>query len=150
MADYTPDRDASLGLVFRLNSLWTQADYAVDAVKWEKWDAVLDRIFCNLSYRGTLIVEKNKDGEVSKVDLSPKDAGVYNFLSKQIHLHKYKYQHEPKIAERSKARSRWYHALQKKDIWLRKLMMDLGLYLKETKNSPERSMFGNLGGKKKY
>jgi hypothetical protein len=38
--------------------------------------------------------------------------------------------------------SRWYRALMFKDMWLRKLMMKLKLYLKEIEHTPGSSLFG--------
>jgi len=37
MQDYTPERDASLGLVFRLNNLWAQTDYYALKGDYDKW-----------------------------------------------------------------------------------------------------------------
>ena len=57
MVDYTPERDASLGLVFRLNNLWAQADYMALSGTYKKWNNVLDRIYCNLLYKENLEIE---------------------------------------------------------------------------------------------
>jgi len=142
MADYTPERDASLGLVFRLNNLWAQTDYAVLSANYDRWDVLLDRIYCNLLYREDVVVEEDDKKQILNVKLSKKDTEVYTFLSKQIHASKIKIKNIRNSVEKSKARSKLYHALQKKDIWLRKKMQELQLYLKENKNSPGQSMFG--------
>ncbi len=141
--DFVPERDASLGLVFRLNFLWAQTDYAALSGNYDKWNNLLDRIYCNLLYREEIEIEE-EDGSITKVELSKKDVRVYSFLSKNIHISRIKY----KRASKNKAgiyRSRWYHAIQKKDIWLRKLMQILKLYLKEIKKTPGSAMFGSFG-----
>jgi hypothetical protein len=40
------------------------------------------------------------------------------------------------------AKEEHYEVLLKKDTWLRKLMMEKGLYLKEMEFDPERAMWG--------
>jgi len=146
MIDYIPDRDASLGLVFRLNNLWAQTDYAMLDGKYDKWNNILDRIYCNLLYREPMEVKEDEKKQIIKVELSTKDTKIYSFLSKNIQLAKNDY-----ILARQKYKSRfrsiWYHSIQKKDIWLRKEMQKLRLYLKENKKSPGTAMFGNLKGK---
>ncbi len=141
--DFTPERDASLGLVFRLNNLWAQSDYAALEGNYDKWNNVLDRIYCNLLYRDEIEVKEN-NGEITQVKLSTKDVKVYTFLSKRIHFAKRAFQKASK-KEKGKKRSRWFHTIQKKDIWLRKLMQKQKLYLKIIERTPSTSMFGEFG-----
>ena len=143
--DFTPERDASLGLVFRLNFLWSQTDYAALEGNYDKWNNILDRIYCNLLYREEIEVEE-EGGKIIKVKLSTKDVEVYAFLSRIIHSTKRKFMKATK-REKGITRSKWYHSVQKKDIWLRKLMMKLKLYLKENQRTPGSSMFGGFGRK---
>lgn len=143
--DFTPERDASLGLVFRLNFLWAQTDYAALEGNYDKWNNILDRVYCNLLYKEEIEVEE-EDGKITKVKLSIKDVRVYAFLSKNIHIIKREFMKSTK-REKSIKRSKWYHAIQKKDIWLRKLMQTLKLYLKENIRTPGNAMFGKFGRK---
>ncbi len=146
--DFTPERDASLGLVFRLNFLWSQTDYAALEGNYDKWNNILDRIYCNLLYKEEIEVEE-EGGNIIKVKLSTKDVEVYAFLSRNIHSIKRKFMKALK-KDKSLMRSRWYHSVQKKDIWLRKLMQTLKLYLKENIKTPGRAMFGEFGRKGGY
>ena len=141
--DFTPERDASLGLVFRLNFLWAQTDYAALEGNYDKWNNILDRIYCNLLYKEEIEVEE-KDGSITKIKLSTKDVRVYSFLSKNIHIAKRNFMKANK-KNKGITRSRWYHSVQKKDIWLRKLMQTLKLYLKENIRTPGSAMFGDFG-----
>jgi len=147
MVDYTPERDASLGLVFRLNNLWAQADYMALSGTYKKWNNVLDRIYCNLLYKENLEIEED-NGKIIGITLNKKDTKIYSFLSKQIQIAEYNFRRVPR-AKKNRARSIWYHSIQKKDIWLRKLMQDLKLYLKENKHTPGSAMFGTFGKGKK-
>jgi len=141
--DFTPERDASLGLVFRLNYLWAQADFMALAGKYDEWNNVLDCIYRNLSYREEIIVEE-EDGSITKVKLSKKDIRIYSFLSKNIQVAKRNWRMAMSSKKRM-MRSRWFHAIQKKDIWLRKTMQKLKLYSKENVKTPGTSMFGGFG-----
>ena len=147
LRDYTPDRDASLGLVFRLNNLWAQTDFFALKGDYDKWNNVLDRIYCNLLYRNDMEIEESKSGEILKIELSTKDKKIYNILSKGIQIAKNKYMRGP-LKNKSLHRSVWYHSIQKKDIRLRKDMMKLGLYLKENKMTPGSALFGDFGKRK--
>jgi len=147
--DFIPDRDASLGLVFRLNILWSKADYAALGGRYDEWNFILDRIYCNLLYREEIETVVDEEGKMVKVELSEKDTKIYKCLSLQIA--KAKREHKNAKTEREKARTRsiWYHALQKKDIWLRKFMQKLKLYLKETEKKPGSVLFGDFGKAKR-
>jgi len=148
--DFVPDRDASLGLVYRLNILWSKADYAALRGSYEEWNNVLDAIFRNLLYREEIVTEKDgENGIITNVKLHVKDTKVYRPLSIKIAEAKRDYRFARTKRDKARARSIWYHALQRKDIWLRKFMMKLKLYLKETERKPGSVMFGTgFGGKR--
>ena len=105
--DFTPERDASLGLVFRLNYLWAQADQAALDGKYDSWNNVLDRIYCNLLYDVPMNIERAKNGEVKKVELPPADTQVYSALSRQIQLAKINFMGAKNPMKKSMARSIW-------------------------------------------
>jgi hypothetical protein len=150
ITDIVPSQDASLGLIYRLNILWAKTDYAVLEANYDKWDILLDRIYANLLYREEMeVVEEINPStgqrEIKSVELSTKDKRVYVFLSKQIYKYKRLFNIAKNPNDKSTFRSNWYHACQKKDIWLRKLMMKNGLYLKENLKTPGSALFGNFG-----
>ncbi len=146
--DFIPDRDASLGLVFRLNGLWSRTDYAALGGRYDEWNNILDRIYCNLLYREDIITGVDeKTGKIKKVTLSSKDTKVYRYLSLQVAKSRGAYNKSRSKINKGRAKSRWYHAVQKKDIWLRKFMQKLKLYLKETEKRPGSVLFGGFGRK---
>jgi len=145
--EVTQKHDATLGLIFRLNGLWAEVDIPAKEGDYEKWNNVLDRLYCNLLYRDNLDVVKDDKGNIKEIKLSEKDEKEYKFLSGEIN--KYKRLSRMVKGKTSKgtpkkiiARSRWYRAVLLKDIWLRKFMNRLGLYIKETPKRPGDSMFG--------
>jgi len=146
--DYVPTIDASLGLVYRLNSLWNRADYAALEGKYDSWNNILDALYRNLLYRDNVEVKENSKGEIVSIQLMKKDTKVYRYLSVKIDLAKKEFYGAKNRSMQFKSRSKWYHAVQMKDIWLRKLMQNLKLYLKENERRPGSVMFGKFGGGK--
>jgi len=145
--DIVQKHDATLGLIFRLNGLWAEVDIPAKTGDYDQWNNVLDRIYVNLLYRDDLVVVKDKDGNITEIKLSDDDEKQYKFLSAQVNKYKKLYwlvQGRTKKGTPKKKiiRSKWYQAVLLKDIWLRKFMNSLNLYIKETKRRPGDSMFG--------
>jgi len=148
--DFTPSLDASLGLVYRLNILWNKADWAAEKGEYDKWNAILDSIYRNLLYREEVITNfDEKTGEITLLKLSRKDTKIYKYISKQISIAKQKNLNSKNSRDKARSRSILYNKLQLKDIWLRKFMQSLKLYLKETEQKPGSTLFGTFGGGKK-
>jgi hypothetical protein len=139
-----PGLDASLGLIYRLNILFFEADKESQRGEFDSWNVVLDRIYCNLLYKNDIQVVKDDKGKILNMKLSTEDEGEYIYLTSQIFKSKKAFFEAPKGKTKEKiiAKSRWYRALMMKDVWLRKLMMKLKLYLKETEYSPGSALFG--------
>lgn len=146
------DLDASLGLIYRLNSLWNRADYRCLEGDYEQWELILDRIFANLSWKP--IKEIDREGkEVEKIIISDKEFKERDRIKEKIRQTKSKIRES--LTKRSKeafakARSDYYESVLVYDIWLRKTMQSRGsgLYLKETESNPSRALFGNAFSKR--
>lgn len=146
----SPDKDAGWGLIFRLNNLWAKVDTPAESGDYDHWNIILDRIFCNLFYRNPLEVMEDETGKVIdvKVDIQKdKSYKTFTFLTKKIFQTKIEYLkmiQDPHATKNQKfiSKSRWYHAVMLKDMWLRKFMQELGLYLKEVERAPGSALFG--------
>lgn len=144
--DFAPSLDASLGLVYRLNSLWNKADWAALKGKYDEWNNILDALYRNLLYRESMEIEEDENTkEVKSVKFKKKDVKAYAFLSKKVSDRRKEYYLCKDPTKKRVFRSKWYHAVQKKDIWLRKFMQTLKLYLKENEKRPGSAMFGAFG-----
>jgi len=139
-----PNMDASLGLIFRLNILWAKVDNHSEAGDYDGWNVLLDRIYCNLLYREDLIITEDADKNITNVKLSEDDEKVYKFLTTNIFKSKAAYFKTPfsNIQKKTIMKSRWYRSVMLKDIWMRKFMQKLKLYLKEVEHTPGSSLFG--------
>lgn len=151
---YEPERDASLGLIFRLNALWERADRRALSGDLNAWELVLDRVFSNLLYREELEITENAKEEVTDVHLSSKDKQVWGVLKKKIKTSKIeviiKYRKKDSAGFKL-AKEKHYEAVMMYDIWLRKFMQQgLNLYMKESERNPSRALFGTAFSRKKF
>ena len=145
--EITPKYDSTLGLIFRLNALWAEADMHAKNGDYDQWNNILDRLYCNLSYREEITIEKDGGGNIINIKLLEKDKKVYNYLSLKISKFKsiskrIKGVTKKGTPKRKIAKSLWFKSLMLKDIWLRKYMNTLNLYIKETTRTPGSVMFG--------
>jgi len=155
--EYIPEVDTSYGLIYRLNYLWARVDREALSGNFDKWELVLDRIFSNLLYREDVEIKKNGRGEVDKVELTEKDVAVWRSLKRNIREAKRKVflaLRKRNVPELMNAKGEHYQALMLYDVWLRKFMQELRLYMKESERNPSTSLFGGAfekkkGGKKK-
>ena len=140
VSEITPKYDSTLGLIFRLNNLWAEADISAKSGDYAEWNNVLDRIYNNLAYRGKTNVIKDDNKKIISMEIDDFDNDEYKFLSMKVNNCKQAYLKARKtkgitkgIPNEKIARSRWYKALNTKDVWLRRFMNKLNLYIKETK-----------------
>ena len=147
-SEITPKYDSTLGLIFRLNALWAEVDIPAKAGNYDAWNNVLDRIYCNLTYRNKLEIKKDSDGNILSMKLVEDDVKEYEYLGAQIS--KYRGLSKTVTGKNKKgtlnkviAKNLWYKSLMLKDMWLRKFMNELKLYIKEIKRTPGSVIFGN-------
>jgi len=144
---FTPGIDASLGLIFRLNILWQTVDRKAMAGDMEGWSFTLDRIYCNLLYRGNMEIEYEDEEKknIKNISLSEEDSKMFNKFKDIIRRIKTKRMSALKNHQRklyNSANQELYEALMMKDIWLRKLMQLQKLYLKEVEFNASRAILG--------
>ncbi len=152
--EITPKYDSTLGLIFRLNNLWSEVDIPAKTGEYELWNNVLDRLYNNLAYRGKTKVEKDNKGNITRMVIDDSDDDEYKFLSKKVNLCKqmclkaqgtreiFVNGRRKRVSNKAIARSNWYKALNTKDVWLRRFMHKLNLYIKETTKTPGSVMWG--------
>uniref|UniRef100_A0A7C5YUP7 Uncharacterized protein n=1 Tax=candidate division CPR3 bacterium TaxID=2268181 RepID=A0A7C5YUP7_UNCC3 len=142
--------DAGLGLIFRLNTLWRSADLAALRGELEEYNDILNRIFVNLLYKTPMDIEFENNlekKEIKSVDWNDDDAKIFNKFKEMVREVKKKETEAIKKRNRSaynSAKEEHYEILLKKDTWLRKFMMEKGLYLKEVEFNPETAMWGGM------
>ena len=144
--EFTPEIDAGLGLVFRLNFLWAKADREALSGRIDKWELVVDTIFRNLLYREQIEVKDDGNGGINGIALSKKDSLIWQQLKKNIKIIKIKKMIALKnknIAEYQKLKLEHYHTIFLYDVWVRKFMhQELRLYMKEAESNPSMALFG--------
>lgn len=146
----SPDRDASLGLIFRLNNLWSKVDYYSTGGMHDKWNDTLDALYRNLHFRDRMVIIKDEEtGKIIKIKPSEEDIKEFRHFSIEISEVKRNFRKARTYLDKRKARNKLYHLIQNKDMWLRKHMQKLKLYMKETERRPGSSTFGTFGSKNK-
>lgn len=137
--------DSGIGLVMRLNYLWSRADAHCLQGQMDDWNHVLDRIYCNLLYREEMV---DKRDEVTKkiISVSLNDTEIERFDYFKDKIRELKIQMNKCMNKRDRpgyiqAKEDYYNSLMEKDIWLRKFMTVLGLYLKEYDQHTNSAIF---------
>lgn len=145
-----PQQDTGWGVIYRLNNLFSEVELLAPSGKYDEWNIKLDRIWSNLVYRNYLEWETDENKKIIGVNYSTDDFEKKNFLDDQILKAKSKLSAAKKKMkvedsfsyEWVKAKRKLYQALLIKEVWLKKYMYQLGLYLKETEHNPAGSMWG--------
>lgn len=146
-SNFTPQVDAGYGLIYRLNDLWNGADRKALSGDLDGWNHVLNAIFRNLSYRGTMEVTYNGEGKesIKFIKLSEEDSKVYEKFRVLIKECKRRMRQSIRQKDRllyEQSKESYAETLSLKDIWLRKFMQERGLYLREVEFDPSRAMWG--------
>jgi hypothetical protein len=145
----TSQQDTGWGVIFRLNTLFAEVEDLSFAGKYDEWNIKLDRIWSNLLYRNPLVWVKDKNENIIDVKFSEEDIDKKNFLDKRI-LEAKKEMSDAKRngGENYERTKNWiigkrhlYKSLLIKEIWIRKFMNELGLYLKEIEYNPAGAMW---------
>ena len=152
--EITPKYDSTLGLIFRLNNLWSEVDVPAKTGDYELWNNLLDRLYNNLAYRGKTKVVRDDNNKIISMDIDDLDEEEYKFLSRKVNFCKQNC-HKARgsvrivingnyktVSRKAITLSRWYKALNTKDVWLRRFMHKLNLYIKETRKTPGSAMWG--------
>jgi len=147
----TPQQDTGWGVIYRLNDLFRQVEELAPSGKYDDWNFKLDRIWSNLLYRDKLEIKEANDNIVS-IEFNEEPYKIKMFFDSEIVKAKsemrnsIKGEEDKKSATKKKeyihAKNKLYKIILKKEIWLRKFMSDLGLYLKEVEHNPAGAMFG--------
>lgn len=143
--------DTGWGLIYRLNTLFNKAEDASLAGDFDKWNFILDRIFINLCYKGMMDIQfdSNEPGvmptKVTSIDLPTEEKMVlekFRQIVKDIKMKSLTAIRKRNKVMYEQCREDQYRALIMKDVWLRKIMMERGLYLREFEFDPTRAMWG--------
>lgn len=142
--------DAGMGLIYRLNTLFNKAEDAGMTGDFERWNYILDRIYINLTYKDAMEIEYEYDNDGNKIGVKNvkqpnEEVLVYDYFTHALKLVRSNMFNAIKKKDKSalnKAKEDHYALLKKKDIWLRKVMMERGLYLKESEFDPTKALWG--------
>jgi hypothetical protein len=145
---YAPRQDTGWGLIYRLNRLMDKIEMDIENGDLNKWNVHIDRIFANILYKNPAEILLDEKGKVLDIQFSQEDIQVFTRLNKLIEEIKKKKTElgnlEDDIRKRKikELNDEHYAILWKKDVWLRKRMYKLDLYLKQADHDPRRAIYG--------
>lgn len=142
-SEYEQKIDASLGLIYRVNGLFSAIERSFIAGQLDRVNLLLDRIYCNLLYRIPMDAKIDETtGKVVAIRVVNREKRIHSFFNKKIRLIRKQIAESKNPIEKKKYEARYYRVLELKDIWLRKFMQSLGWYMNEKRKNPGRAMFG--------
>jgi len=146
-----PAKDTGWGLIFRLNGLMNKIESDTDAGELERWDLHIDRIYANIIFKNPAETIRDDNGKILDIKFSDEDVHVFRMFAERIKRIKnnIKMEKSKKVRDNlvlAKLREELCGIIFKKDIWIRKKMFDLKLYLKETEHDPRKAIYGGGGG----
>jgi len=151
-SNVVPQQDTGWGVIYRLNDLFKEVEILAPSGKYDQWNFKLDRIWNNLLYRNKLKIEKDDNEKIISIEFDEDAFEIKKYFDNKIAGHKKEMrilrkesQDEEKIKKNKdyiQAKNKLYHTITMKDVWLRKFMSELGLYLKEIEYNPAGAMWG--------
>jgi len=151
-SNVTPNQDTGWGVIYRLNDLFREVESLAPSGRYDEWNIKLDRIFSNLVYRNPLKIRRDDNKEIISIEFDEDAYNIKTFFDSQILKHKKRMSDAKKkfpVGTDDKINKEWviakkelYKQILMKEIWLRKYMQELGLYLKEVEYNPAGAMWG--------
>jgi hypothetical protein len=145
-----PAKDTGWGLIFRLNGLMNKIESDIDQGDIEKWNLHIDRIYANIIFKNPAEIIYDDKRKILDIKFSDEDVHVFKMFAERIKRIKHnirieKFKNEASNSNISRLNEILYGLIFKKDIWLRKKMFDLKLYLKEAEHDPRKAIYGGSG-----
>ena len=151
-SNVTPQQDTGWGVIYRLNDLFREVEVLSPSGKYDEWDFKLDRIWSNLMYRNPLDIKFDDKKNVISVKFDEDAYTVKLYFDNEILKSKKEMNDARRKIPEGKdslkcknyviGKRKLYKTILLKEIWLRKYMQELGLYLKEVEHNPAGAMWG--------
>jgi len=140
-------KDTGWGLIFRLNLIMGKIENDLETGNLEKWNLHIDRIYVNIMFKDQGEYIYDKQGKIIDITFSKEDVEMFQKFAEKIKIIKTKigtelWQEEPRINLINQYKDELYSILFKKDMWIRKRMFILKLYLRETESDPRKAIYG--------
>jgi len=147
-----PKQDTGWGLIFRLNDLLNKVERDADNGDFLKWDLHLNRIYSNIIFKNPMEIAKDKNGKIVDIVLGREDVEEFSLFNTKIENKKSEIIKQkiittdnPSLEENkkiNKLNNELWAIIYMKEIWLRKKMTDLHLYLRQVEHDPGKAIYG--------
>lgn len=148
-AYFQPRQDTGWGLIFRLNGILNKIEHDVDEGDLDSWNKHIDAVYRNILYKNDVETIRDEQGKILDVRLTKEDTQIFSMFARNIKNVRDKMRvvtgYEDEDEKRRllhNLREELYNILFKKDLWIRKLMFTLELYLRQVEHDPRRAIYG--------
>jgi hypothetical protein len=140
-------KDTGWGLIFRLNLIMGKIENDLETGNLNKWNLHIDRIYANIMFKDQGEMVYDEKGNITDINFSKEDVEMFQRFAEKIKIIKNKIriemsQEEPRANLIHQFKDELYSILFKKDMWIRKRMFTLKLYLRETESDPRKAIYG--------
>lgn len=140
-----PSKDTGWGLIFRLNGILGKIEDDIEQGRLDSWNLHMDRIYINIMHKNPEEIIKDNKGKIIDVQFSKEDMEVFDIINKKIRELRKNIAYAISPSKKIINKNLLYDALNKKDIWMRKKMFKMNLYLRETERDPRKAIYGGSG-----
>ena len=139
-------KDTGWGLIFRLNMIMGKIENDLETGNLEKWNLHIDRIYANIMFKDQGECITDSKGNILDINFSKEDVEIFQRFAEKISRIKTQIRNanieKPDQNLQRKLKNDLYNIIFKKDIWIRKKMFILKLYLRETESDPRKAIYG--------
>lgn len=139
-----PKQDTGWGLIFRLNLLLGKIETDHENGDIERWNKHIDRIYVNIIYKNDFEIIKDEKGKVIDCKLKKEDVELFAIMNKnlgELKTKEHKALLDQNYSNLRKIKNDIYALILKKDIWIRKKLFELKLYLRESESDPRKAIY---------
>jgi hypothetical protein len=140
-------KDTGWGLIYRLNLIMGKIENDLETSNLDKWNLHIDRIYANIMFKDQGEYVYDNKGNILDIKFSKEDVEMFQRFAQQIRsiqqkINTEKMKEEPSPAAIHIYKDQLYSVLFKKDMWIRKIMFTLKLYLRENESDPRKAIYG--------
>ena len=140
-----PSKDTGWGLIFRLNGILGKIEDDIERGNLDSWNLHMDRIYVNILHKNPEEILRDDAGKIIGVKFSKEDMEVFDKINQTIRTLRKNVAYAKTHSEKIQNKNLLYDYLNKKDIWIRKKMFKMNLYLKDTERDPRKAIYGGSG-----
>lgn len=137
--------DTGISLIFRISDILKKIEFDCERGDLESWDRHIGRIFNNVMFKAPGEVVKNEQGEIIDFHLTKEDMEIFGMFNRNIFSIRKAMIEARRDGDREELQLlnlKYHSTINKKDLWIRKLLFKLDLYLQRAEHDPSKAIYG--------